>query len=678
MRKALALAFSLLCSVTGFAQGGKMTFDGVESEYEILSDRRIGPGTKYTEYYFNDIGSRHYTMRALVVEIDNENEYTYQSPFMAGYDENQIYHRSTTKEAEFKWQDDHFSTIERRPVASVMSGGFTQDELRPLSVMMEVSGGLVCNGIMHYMPVSNTEHYYVDGEGNVRIGKLKCNPTVVAANAGEYAISNFNRLRSNAPAGITLFANGYGMKGKFQTADLESAKALGTEVVITLDNNTKTICSGKYTGKVTEVKSGSFNTYKEGQVVLASVNGAGEEWLKSLAVGEAITLNLQYYDAQDVPVKLQASVKAFAGYAVKAGVAQSSGAYGYPQDALCLSSDNKKSYYIHLDNKADGDKPSNAPIAIFNQFIQQVPGVYDAILMDGGPSAEMYIRKSQTAGEWVSQSIGRFVPASMMTYSTAKYSNLAFEADFADYSQKLYIGKEYTPDFYYYNRYGDIANPSTSPAVTLSCDPADLGTFSEDGKTFIPAKGGKGYLCATYRNREDRMYIEVSDAVGLRVEPETVVDAESGYSFKAAIYKIGADGSETLVDNSLVTWSTNNSSVVYSCKNGEVILSFPGLAEIYADYEGMRATITVNVIDGIEQIEASAPVSVSVAENVINITADDASVQAMSCQMFTADGKLVGCASANGSSLKVVRHGASSPVIIMLTIDGKKYIYKLI
>jgi len=673
MRKALALAFSLLCSVTGFAQGGKMTFDGVESEYEILTDRRIGPGTKYTEYYFNDIGARHYTMRALVVEIDNKNRYTYQSPFMAGYEKNQNYHQSTTKEEEYVWQNSHFNEVgKKRPLATVMSGGFTQDALNEKSVMMEVAGGLVCNGIMHYMPVSNAVHYYVDGEGNVRIGVLKCNPKVVA-NAGEHSIANYNRLRSNAPSGITLFACGYGMKTKFQTADIESAKTLGTEVIVTLEQGSSNVCSGTYTGKVAEVKNGSFNNFAENQVVLAAVNGEGEEWLKKLVKDEEITLNLQFYDAQDVPVKLQACVKAFSGYAVKGGVAQPSGAYGYPQDALCLSADGKKSYYIHLDNWSEGEKKSNAPIAVFNQFIQQIPGVYDAILMDGGPSAEMYVK-----GEWMSQSVGRNIPASMMVYSKAGSLPVAEEADFVDYSKKLYIGAEYTPEFYFFNKFGDIYSPKTQPNVTLTCEPADLGTISKDGKTFIPSKGGKGYLCATFKDRQDRMYVEIADAVGLRVEPESIIDGKMNDTFTAKLYKIGVDGSETLVDNSLAKWTTSNKSTVYSCTDGNIILNVPGHAEIYADYEGMRAVITVDVVDGIEQIEASAPVSVNVAGDVICITANDSSVQKMSCQMYTADGKLVGNASANGSSLRVARRGASSPVMILLTIDGKKYIYKLI
>lgn len=660
-----------------------MTFDGVESEYEILTDRRIGPGTKYTEYYFNDIGARHYTMRALVVEIDNENEFTYQSPFMAGYEKNQIYHQSLTKADEYVWQDKNTGTTGRRPLATVMSGGFTQDELNEKSVVMEVAGGLVCNGIMHYMPVSNAVHYYVDGEGkgNVRIGVLKCAPTVVAANAGEHSIANYNRLRSNAPAGITLFACGYGMKTKFQTADIKSAKELGTEVIVTLDQGSSNVCSGTYTGKVAEVKNGSFNNFAENQVVLAAVNGEGEEWLKKLVKDEKITLNLQFYDAQGVPVKLQSCVKAFSGYAVKDGVAQPSGAYGYPQDALCLSADGKKSYYIHLDNWAEGEKTSNAPIAVFNQFIQQVPGVYNAILMDGGPSAEMYIRDDNNGnGLWVSQSVGRFIPASMMVYSIADNSSLAKQADFVDYSKKLYIGKEYTPEFYFFNKNGDIVNPSkpqdVMQKVTLTCEPADLGKFS--GKTFIPAKGGKGYLCATFKEHQDKMYVEIADAVGLRVEPESIVDGKMNDTFTAKLYKIGVDGSETIVDNSLAKWTTNNKNTVYSCTDGNIILAVPGDAEIYADYEGMRAVITVNVVDGIEQIEASAPVSVNVAGDVICITANDSSVQKMSCQMYTADGKLVGNASANGSSLRVARRGASSPVMILLTIDGKKYIYKLI
>lgn len=687
MRKALALAFSLLCSVTGFAQGGKMTFDGVESEYEILTDRRIGPGTKYTEYYFKDITYNHYSMRALVVEIDNTNEYVYQSAYMVGYDNpdekyNHVYHQSANKEYEYKLQDNNFSTTGRRPIATVMGGGFTQDPDNALSVRWEVAGGLVCNGIMHYMPANNAVHYYVDGNGNVKIGVLKCNPTVETANAGKYKISNYNRLRSNSPEGITLFASGYGVNGKFKTADIQSAKTLGTEVLVTLDQKSSNVCSGTYTGKVEEILSGSEHQYGTDQVVLAAVGGEGEAWLKKLAVGEEVTLNLQYYDAQNVPVQLQSCVKAFAGYAVKEGIAQPSNMKGYPEDALCLSADGKKSFYIHLDNWST-DLVSNAPVSVYNQFIQQLPGVYEGILMDGGPSSEMYIRNSSyvgNSGEWVSQNTPRSIPAAIMVYSTAKQSSVATSADFADYSKNLNVGEEYTPNFFFFNKYGDIVNPSATTAnkVVLSCEPADLGTFSADGKTFVPQKGGKGYLCVSFKDSQDKIAIDIADVVVLKAEPEKIVDAEPGEKHTVKLYKIGADGSATPIDNSLATWSTNSNSVVSSCDNGIIVLAKPGIAEVYADYNGARAVVYITVISSIGQIEATAPVSVSVVGDIVSVTANDSSVCSLSCQMYTVDGKLVVSESTNGGSLKMTRRDASSPVVIVLTIDGKKYIYKLI
>lgn len=677
MKKTLISVLSLVCSLAALAQGGEMTFDGEKAAYEILNDRRVGPGTKYTEYYFNNIGSHHYSMRALVVEIDNANQYTYQSPYMANYDNNQRYHEANTKSAEYEWQDANSATTGRRPIATVMSGAFTQDSHDNKSVVNEVGGGLVCNGIMHYMPQSNALHYYVDGNGNARIGVLRCNPVVTAANAGEHSIAVYNRMRSNVPDGITLFANGYGRRRSFRTDDIESAKDLGTEVIVTLDDVNTKISSGTYTGKVSQILSGTRNTFEKGQVVLASVEGEGEQWLKKLAVGEKITLNLQYYDAQNSPVALQACTKAFNGYAVKGGVAQaiSSGNLneGYAEDVIGLSADGKKSYYIHLDNWLGGTLPSNATVSIFNQFVQQL-GVYDAVLMDGGPSAEMLVK-----GEWVSQSVmHRPVPASIMVYSTAAASDVPEEADFTDHVKKLYVGKDYTPQFDFFNQYGDVVVPSSGQDVVLSCEPADLGTISADGRTFTPKQGGKGILYATYKGRQDQMYVDVADAVGLRAAPEQIDNATVDDVINATLYKIGVDGSETVVDNSLATWTTNNLYTVQSCANGVIKFDYPGVAEIYADYAGMRAVITVTVISGIEQIKESAPVRVSAGGGVVSITANDSSVKSMSCQVYTADGRLVSRASVNGSSFEVKSPGAGVPVIIVLTVDGKRYVYKLV
>lgn len=671
MKKQLAFILCSVCSLMGYAQHGSMVFDGQDAPYEIRDQRRIGPGTTYTEYYFNDIGQLHYKMRALVVEIDNENEYTYQTPFMARYAENGKYHQAWDKVREHQLQE----SVGRKPIASVMGGGFTQDALNEKSVCMEVGGGLVSDGIMHYMPQSGAVHYYVDGNDRVAIGKLTCHPVIKAEKAGEYAVSGYNRLRSNYPNGITVFANGYGMQSKFQTADIQSAKELGTEVVIAVDNKA-VISSGVYTGRVVKTLSGSFNKFEEGQLVLSALQGKAEEYLKSLSVGEKVTLDFQYKDAQGEPVALKSAVKAFSGYAVLNGVVQGSSAQGYPQDALGLSADGKKSYYIHLDNRLTGEDVSSAPIRIFNQFIGQLDGLYDAILMDGGPSAEMEIN-----GTWVSQGVGRQIPAAMMLYSTAEYSAIqglrVASADFRDYSVKLPIGGEYTPTYYCFNKWdGVIPQKDYQSGIELTCDKS-LGSISADGKTFIAKAAGKGFLYCEYKEKKDQMYIEVVNAVGVRVEPKTI-SGEWGDAIDAKLFVMRPDNTEEPVDNSLVKWSTNNSNSVHSCADGKIILGAPGPAEIYAEYEGMRDTITVDVVTAISQIEMSAPVKVSVDGDVIKITAVDASVSSVSCVLYSADGRIVSRASVNGSVLRISRRGAGSPVLMHLVVDGKKYVYKLI
>ncbi|MCH5310739.1 MAG: phosphodiester glycosidase family protein [Prevotella sp.] len=666
--------FVFLCmmvySAIGYAQHGTMIFDGVETPYEIRDDRRIGAGTKYTEYYFNDIGSHHYKMRALVVEIDNTNEYTYQTPYMAAYSKTQKYHQSNSKKEEFDYQSAH----DRKPLAVVMGGGFTQDTSNPLSIRWEVGGGLISDGIMHYMPQSNATHYYVDSNGKVVIGTLTCQPKIKADNAGEYPIAGFNRLRSNYKNGITVFANGYGKQGSFQTADLEEARELGTEIVIDIDNSA-VIASGVYSGKVVEKLSGSFNKFKEGQLVLSALQGKAEEYLQSLSVGEKVTLDFQYYDAEGKEVALQSALMAFSGYAVKGGVAQPSNVTGYPQDALGLSADGKTSYYVHLDNYNLDDDVSNAPIAIFNQFIQQIDGLYDAILMDGGPSSEMVVN-----GEWVSKSVGRQIPSAIMVYSTAKggliIDRTVSEVDFKDYCKTLSVGEEYTPEYYLFTQYQDIANTTTVPKdIVLSCDD-NIGVISSDGKSFIATKGGKGKLYCTYKGRTDFMYIEVMGASAIRVEPKTY-SGEMNDVIEAKLYAIKAEGEE-LIDNSLADWSTNNSETVVDCKDGRIVLNKPGHAEVYAEYEGLTDVMTIDVTTSIEWIEASAPVSITVSSDAVVIKANDSSVSSMSCVMYAVDGKIIGAASVKGSVLSLQHNGLKSLVLLQLQIDGKMYIYKFI
>lgn len=697
MKKILFSIIALVSAMSGYAQGGAMTIDGKDVTYEIRDSRRIGPGVTYTEYYFDNIQSNdlYYKMRALVVEIDNEKE-NYQSLYMANYAKNQEYHQIISQKNEFRYQK---YDSQKSPIASVMADGFVSTEQGENSnnIMGEVVGGLVAEGIMHYMPASGNTHYYVDGNGCVHIGMLTCSPTVSSANAGEHRINNFNRKRSISPAGITLFANGYGMNGKFQTADTQNNRNLGTEVVVTLDNEDGIICSGVYTGKVAKVMNGSFNKFEKGQVVLASVNGEGEQWLKNLAVGDAVTINMQYYDAQNTAVELRTCSRAFLGYAVKNGVPQKmKNDYtnkGYMIDAMGLSKDGKKSFFVHLDQNgysSDYSKgESTATVDIFNQFLSQVPGLHEAILTDGGPSAAMIIASGAVPEDVENASVsdGRPIPNAMMVYSTANVTgrnkNKVNTVDFRDYYKKMCVGDSYEPKYYFFNPGDELIDGNyymnaadDAPGLKLTCD-RGLGYISGN-KYFVATSGGKGKLYCEFNGRKDEMYIEVSEYKGLRVEPD-VYTGEPGGSFTARAYALLSDGTEKELPLSDVNWTTNNSKVVRSCDGGRIRLGIPGNAIVTAEYRiNYTAELVISVVTAIEQVEQTAPVSVKSYADKVVITANEVSVSEMSCVLYSIDGKVIDKISVKGSELTLARRGSASPILIHLVIDGKKYIYKLI
>lgn len=672
MKKILFSVFCLVCVLKGYAQNETMKFGGFDAAYEIRDDRRIGPGVKYTEYYFKNIRYQgtYYKMRALVIEIDNEAK-NYQTAFMAKYDQNKEYHQNTTHVDEYKRQQ----VLDKTPIASVMADGFSQSADNGTSLQWEVNGGLVANGIMHYRPQSGAAHYYLDGEGNMNIGVLTCSPTVSAASAGEHAINVFNRLRSVSPNGITLFANGYGRRGKFKTADIETNEKLGTEVVVKLDNADGIICSGVYTGTVVKKLTGSSHAFEQGQVVLGSVSGDGDAWLQKLTEGEKVTINIQYKDAAGKNVALQSCMRAFSGYAVKDGVAQPSTVVGYQQDALGLSKDGKKSFYVHLDqNGIEGAAGySDAPIAVFNMFISQIKGLYNAVLTDGGPSAEMDVN-----GVPVSCTYGRPIPAALMVFSTANISGMAkgrvASVDFKDYLKRISVGESYTPEFYCFNSGDEVIEKSAPSTLKLSCDES-LGTISADGKTFTAKAGGTGKLYCEYNGRKDEMWIEVSKYTGIVVEPETYTGEMYG-TLEAKLYGICADGTKELIPNNEAVWTASNKYAIQSCADGKIKFGTPGNAKVTVEYKDYKAEIVISVVTAIEQIEQSAPVSVKSYDDKIVFTADDAA--SMSCVLYSIDGKVIDQVSVNGGQLTVSRHGATSPVLVKLVVNGKTYIYKLI
>lgn len=581
MRKNFFTVFlMLLMSVAIYAQKGTMTLNGQPAEYQIETQYRIGPGAIYSKYRFNNIAPYGYKMVAHVIEIDQANQYVKQAPYLA----EGKYLRANSQVTQYK------NDIEagKKPLASIMGNPFTQittgtDYMPDWSV---VGGLTIDNAICHAANGSALAYYVANGKTNV--GNITMSMTATSK-AGTINIGNINRVRSNSSL-PTLFCNGFGM-----SREIKANEDKGCELILQLDKST--IGCGTTTAQVIRKIEGSFHEFVDGQAILSALDGEAFNYVNQLNVGDQITISVSCLDENSQSVALSQLASPLFGYAVKNGVAQSSKMAGYAQCAMGVSRDNSKAYWVDMDHDTDGE--SDAPVAVMNQFMQQL-GIFNALLMDGGPSAEM-----QVGGLWVTKNSlgnfeGRAVPSAVMLYSTAPYDNTVYDVAVIEKEAYVKINVPFTPTFYAYNRYGDMVSASNANYY-LEFN-GTCGKVSDDGKSFIPTGPGEGDLsvCISGTSNKSTMRVVVSEVAGVTLKPQKFYSSE-GRDTQATLYVNYNDGSEMALDNSQVTWTSSDEWIV-TCDNGCIKPhqgeeNVPGEAVVTATYEGMSDKCDVTVVN---------------------------------------------------------------------------------
>lgn len=557
---------------------GNMTINNVNTEYQIEKNYRIGPGAVYTQYCFSDIAPYGYKMVVNVIEIDQTNPYQKQAPYLA----EGKYNRSNSQVTEYKRQ----KALGKKPLASVMGNAFTQvttgGELMP---DWSVSRGLTIDGAVCHSYSGLT--YYIDSDNKAHAGNLSMAVSVSSSGAGSISIGNINRVRSKNSSLPTLFCNGFG-----RSRDTEANKDKGMEAVLQLID-ADVVGSGTVNAVVREKKSGSGHSFSDGYAIISGSDGTALDFVNKLNVGDNVAITVSCVDAAKNLVSLKQLASPLFSYGVLEGVAQPSKMAGYAQCAVGVSQDGNTSYWIEMDN-VQGQ--SDASVAVMNQFMQQI-GIYNAILMDGGPSAEM-----QVAGEWVSVNslgngfAGRAIPSGLMLYSLAPDDNKVEEVALIDNEAYVKINVPYTPAFYAYNKYGDMVDVMEANKDFWYLEfEGDCGKVSADGKSFVATAVGEGELsvCVRGSGKKASMHIYVSNVVGVTLKPHKFYTSE-GRGTQATLYLNFSDGTEMAVDNSDVEWVTSDHWVA-TCDNGNIEPKEDGEADITAIYDGMSGVCKVEV-----------------------------------------------------------------------------------
>lgn len=578
--KKIIFSLIMLFTVLGIqAQGrGVMNIDGYNNSFDTLVFRNIGPGMTYTKVSFPYMYKSGYRMIVAYVTIDMTNPNNSHTSYIA----NDKFYTAHSQLDEYNRQ----INLGKKAVATVMGGAFVQvNTTDPLRPAWEVSGGVVSDGRLLTNPSGDC--YYVDDSNNACVGNVKLTANAVTANGVSIPITNINRYRGRSN-GVTLFCNNY-------EKSRDSDSGAGTEILLSLIGDNKVGTNGTYRCKVENVYTGTNHSFLSNQIIL-SAKGDAEKQLTGIAVGDEITLNVSCTDETGNALSIMQSSSPLFGYGVKNGVAQGSTMRQYAQCAFGVSQNGDTSYWFLLENSEN----SNAPVSLLNEFMANL-GVWDAMLMDGGPSAEMTID-----GEWATPNSiggnfnGRNVPCGLIAYSIAPDDNTLASVDFKDIKVEVNKGSAYAPKFYGLNQYGEVIsnNAEKNPNSYITCDPS-IGSVSDDGKSFTPTTGKSGYIYGHVKGSDavSKMWVEVRTVSKIAVEPKHFF-TEEGRGTNAALYVIESDGTKTAINADAASWTATNKWV---CDVDETGYLFPKEdndgeeALVIAEYLGMKDTIYVTV-----------------------------------------------------------------------------------
>ncbi len=294
----------------------------------------------------------------------------------------------------------------------------------------------------------------------------------------------------------------------------------------------------------------------------AALVGRGDKQalLASLASGDVVTIETNYYDSANTPVKLDNFVAGNAtvmigGELTKYNTSETYNSQVYSRTGYGCSADGKTLYVMVIDKATDPTygRSAGCPTRVMCEIAKHY-GCTDMVNCDAGGSAEMYYN-----GEIINvttEGTPRAVSNGWFLYSIAPKDDQVARLEFYDVSLLAPSFSSYSPTIIAYNQYGDVIDYDFK-GYTLSCAP-ELGSC--DGNTFIA--GGTsmtGPLTASYNGVSVSKDITVQNSpVTLRFKP-ILIDNVREYTMEVNA-TIGSN--VYTYDPSRLDWTVDDNSVV--------------------------------------------------------------------------------------------------------------------
>lgn len=591
MKRTAVFFLLMMFAVSSFAQRtGKMMIQGSECEYDTLVHRHIAPGVTLTQYQFPKIpiAKQVYKMKAHLITVDMTNKYNSFTPYLS---KGQHFAISTQKQ-EVKRQKE----LGLKPIATMTGGGFNQSNGDvTTATAYEVTGSLVTKGEVKYQNSGSRVNFYVDADRTMHVGSTKLSGSVTS-NGKSFTIDQVNHHRDKADGSqlITLFCNGV---PRSNAAPTKRDKGVDVRVKLV---DAKCVASGKETKcKVTEILNGCYHTLASDEAILSGTGNA-ETYLRTLSVGDEVSIKLDFVDASGKTIDVQEQLTNLFGYCIKDGEVQEYSTKNYAICAIGYSEDGKTCYWADLEISTN----SNAPCICLADLLKAT-GAYNAMWLDGGPSAEMTVD-----GEFITTNSigygfnGRYIPAGFILYSEAPDDNTISTIELANPSkQTVYPNQTIKPTAYGYNQYGEMitSNACQNADVEMYCTEG-IGTVTNG--VFTAAKPGEGYIYIKVKSSGAVVSIpvEVIRNRRLNIEPKYLFTGEARQC--QVKLSVTEDGVKTSIDPANAEWSQNGFRTVKSSTAGLIVPYADGRTNVYAQYEDLRDTMTVVVENLVELVDS--------------------------------------------------------------------------
>lgn len=603
MKKSLLLSLAVVMVMP--ANAYQIELNGAQHEVEELISKSVGPGITYKR-----LRSETYPLNVNLLIVDVSNPYNRLETTTANNASQGT--ESLVKAAQRQ------TTDEKRVIAGANANFWVVSSQQPYSpTLLGLGfGGSGRNGQMisetnmysdqwcagwQRMGIAGIDvdkvlhighHYYRGYVKNEKIGS----PEIIQINkvARENEICLYNSFYGSSRA-FNPVNQITGSSGKQEWVTVEGES---TEVLLDFADGQEWKIGEPVTFVVKEVRlnagTGTLGSHDAGLIG----RGANRETLAKLAVGDVVTLETNYYDANNQVVKYDNFVAGNAVVMIDGELTQwnqldSYNSQVYSRTAYGMSADQKTLYVMVIDKSTDATygKSAGCPTTVMCTLAKHY-GCVTMLNCDAGGSAEMYLDGAII--NTTTEGTPRAVSNGMFVYSIAPKDDEVARMEYYDVKLLAPVYSSFSPQIIAYNQYGDVIDYDFKD-YTLSC-PESLGTC--EGNVFIA--GGNAVtapLTATYNGvtvTKD-ITVQTSDA-SLRIKP-IVIDQEREYVMEVTA-KLGAN--TYTYDPTRLDWTVADESIASIDANGVLRGHKNGKTEItvnvgeYTD----RTTVSVEMPDG--------------------------------------------------------------------------------